>query len=176
MIYLISPETIKATTNVSDNLDDKYMVSAIQEAQEIDLQGIVGECLLNYLKQLVNEDTINNEENEVYKDMLDKAQYYLCYSVISKLCLLTNFKFNNFGVNTSSDEHLEGLSLADTKRLEEYYIKKADFFAKLLQEFLIDNKNNIPQLTECQCDKIKANITSSASTNIWLGGYRGQCL
>lgn len=173
MIFLISPEFIKNTTNVSDNLDDKYMVSAIREAQEIDLVQILGQNLLDRLKSMIDDNIIDDTDNIVYKDVVDKCQYYLCYSVIGKLCMLTNFKFNNFGVNQSSDEHLDNLSLTDTKRLEEYYNRKTDFFAKNLQDFLWQNRTNIPELDDCQCRKIKSNLDSAASTNIWLGGFRG---
>ena len=174
MIYLISPSTIKETTNISDNLDDKYLVSAIKEAQEVDLQQILGQNLLDTLKGMIDDNTIDNPENTIYKQVVDKCQFYLSYSACGKLCMLTNFKINNFGVNQTSDEKLNALGMTDTKRLEEYYNKKRDYFGGMLQNFLYNNRQQLPELDECQCRRISSNLSSSAATNIWLGGYRGK--
>ena len=173
-VYLINPNYIKSTSNVSDNLDDKYMVSAIKEAQEIDLIQILGEQLLNKLKELISEDELKDEGNEVYDDLVHQCQYYLCYNVLSKLCMLTSFKINNIGVNQTSDDRVTNLTMNDTLKLENYYQKKVDFFCERLQNFILNNHSNLPELCECQCNKIKSNLHSSATTNIWLGGDRGQ--
>ena len=75
-ILLSSEKFIKETTNVSDNLSGKYLLPSLREAQEIGLRGILGDCLLAKLKQLVKENEIGLPVNEAYKDLLDRCQYY----------------------------------------------------------------------------------------------------
>ena len=36
-----------------------------------------------------------------------------------------------------------------------------------------EHYSNIPELSECECYKVKSNTYSAASTGIWLGGARG---
>ena len=47
---LISVDTIKTNTNISDNLEDKVLYPAIQRAQDIELQSVIGTDLYRALQ------------------------------------------------------------------------------------------------------------------------------
>ena len=49
---LCSEKFIKENSSISDNVAGKYILAALRDAQEIRLKGILGECLLNTLKQM----------------------------------------------------------------------------------------------------------------------------
>ena len=66
-VLLISPDFIRATTNISNNLQDKYLHSAIREATDIDFEEIIGGKMLTNIKNLVASGDINKEENIKYK-------------------------------------------------------------------------------------------------------------
>ena len=66
-IYLISPNFVRTNTNISTNLQDKFIQSAIREATDIDFQEISGSNLLIKLKKIIDKDEINNPENVLYK-------------------------------------------------------------------------------------------------------------
>ena len=94
---LTSTTTIRTITNISDNVSDKYLLSALREAQEQGLVEIIGQPLLDALKAMVDSGTV--DDNEPYKRLLDHIKYYLCYKSVSNLCVIVSFKIDNIGVN-----------------------------------------------------------------------------
>ena len=48
-ILLTSEEFVKSYSNISNNVNGKYLRVAIREAQEIELRGILGSFLLDYV-------------------------------------------------------------------------------------------------------------------------------
>lgn len=147
-------------------------MSALQEAQEIELREIVGDCLLDALKTMVEDKHVEG----LYEELIDKCQYVLAYRTIASLCIMATYKIANVGTVTTSDDNVSNLAWGDLVRVKEYYTHKADYFTLLLQKFLLQNKSSIPELKECDCNRIKANLRSSASSGLWLGGVRGRRL
>lgn len=88
-ILFSSENFIKSVSNISDNLSGKYILPALREAQEIDLREILGDRLLRKIKDLVADNYINTEPFIDYKTLVDKCKYYLAYTVIARLCLIT---------------------------------------------------------------------------------------
>ena len=171
---LTSPDFIKSMTNISDNLNGKVMQAAIREAQEIDLKEIIGTVMLKKLKTLVADGTIENEENENYLDLLNECQYFLAYTVIAKLCIITSYKIDNAGVVKTSDERVENASEEEIYNIQEFYQRKADYWISQLQAFILNHLGVLPEITETQCREIHATLYSAANTTIFLGGARGK--
>ena len=170
-VYFIDPELVKQLTNVSSNLEGKVLGPAIIEAGNA-LRDIVGDALCDKLEELISTEKIDLDENVNYKLLLDKSQYFLAYTAASLTTTLTAVKIDNFGVSRSTDEHIESLSLSDVFTISEHYQKKADEYCGKLQNWILKNKKKFPELTENQCNDIKANLYSAASCGIWLGGTR----
>lgn len=173
-VLLTSEEFVKSYSNISNNVNGKYIGVAIREAQEIELRGIIGSCLLEKLKELVDNEEIDGEGNEIYKEILDQCQYFLAYTTVKNLCLTTSYKIDNIGVSQTYDENIQSLSLEDTYNVMEQYARKADYFCGLLQEYLLQHKQFIPELNDAQCSCIQANLNHAATGGIWLGGRRGK--
>ncbi len=173
-ILLTSEEFIKSYSNISNNVNGKYIRVAIREAQEIELRGILGSCLLERLKELIQTEEIDLPENGIYKEIIDQCQYFLAYTAVKNLCLTTSFKIDNIGVSQTYDENITSMSMDDTYNIMEQYARKADYFCGLLQEFLIQRKELIPELNDSQCSCIQSNLTNAATGGIWMGGRRGK--
>lgn len=173
-VYLISPEFIKGMTNVSDNLSDKYLQSAIRESQDVDLQSVLGTKLYKKIKALVADGTIDNAGNEIYKEIADNAQYMLAYNAIAKVVVITSVKIDNMGNTQTSDERVTNISVNDTFKIQKVYQDKADFYTKRLQAFLAENHKDIPEICKNSCYDIHSNLSSTESSGIWLGGKRGK--
>lgn len=173
-IFLVSPNFVRTTTNISSNLQDKYLQSGIREATDIDLQEVLGSNLLAKLKLLIENNTISEPDNHIYKEILDKAKYFLAYSVVARVVVISSFKIDNIGTNKAYDENIQPLEFDDIFKLEQYYLNKADFYKKKLQGFLTHNCNEIPELYKNCVHDIQTNLTSAASCGLWLGGERGK--
>lgn len=170
-IVLLTSETfVKDLTPMSDNLSGKYLLPALQEAQEIGLRSILGDRLLDKLKELVSSNQLT--EGSPYMELLDKIQYYLAYQALVSVIMNTSFKIHNFGLNQTSDERLTNPSFTDTVRIVKYYQDKADYYCLLLQHYLLQNKPKFPELTGWDCKKINAHLRTSFTGGLWLGGAR----
>ena len=173
-IILTSEKFVKSVTSVSDNIAGKYILPSLREAQEQGLKGILGDALLAKLKSLVANKEIDLESNVAYKILLDRCQYYLAYAAIVEVTNKVSYKIGNFGVAKSSDENLQVASQDEIGKMQYYYQSKADAHCLDLQNFLLQNRTDYPELTENCCHTIESNLHSAASCGIFLGGARGK--
>ena len=175
-ILLTSETFVKEVSSISDNLAGKYLRPSIREAQDIQFRGIVGDTLLAKLKQLVADKTINAEENAHYKRLLDLAQYLLAYVAIVETAQKVTFKIANAGVVQTPDENVQVADQPDMSRVQSYYQAKADAATIDLQNYLLNNWKDYPELTEGDYNRIHSNLYSAASCGVFLGGGRGKRL
>ena len=173
-IILTSEAFVKSVTSASDNLNAKYLRPSIREAQELRYKRIVGSCLLNTLKGMVASGDIDAPENVAYKDLLDASQYFLAYAALVEVADKVAYKMANLGVVKTADQNVFNASQDEVAKLKYYYQAKADACCYELQRWLLDNAPAFKELDACTCGQIRANLRSSASCGIWLGGARGK--
>ena len=171
--YLLTSGTfVKSVSNISDNVAGKFILPSIREAQEIQLKSILGSCLLETLKMMGANGTLTATGNEKYKELVDQCQYFLAYTAITEILPKVSYKVGNFGLSRSNDENLTVVSQDEIAKQQYYYQSKADFYALELQQWVLDNYTSFPELSECQCGKIRSNLYSAATCGLWLGGPR----
>lgn len=173
-ILLCSELFVKNVMSISDNVAGKFIMPSIREAQEIGFQGIVGTKLYNKLRALVADGTISETSNEMYKALLDKAQYFIAYTAVVEICPKVSFKIANAGVVKTADENVSGATADEVGKVQEYYQAKADFIAYELQQWILDNATAFPELSQGDCRHIASELYSSASSGVFLGGARGK--
>lgn len=173
-ILLSSENFIKSVTNISDNIAGKYILSSLREAQEVSLKNIIGESLLEKLKSLVKSEGIEKDENIRYKYLLNKCQYYLAYMTIVEMVYKVSYKIGNAGVVKTSDENLQVATLDEIISQKEYYQGKADFHCYEVQNYILQDMADFPEVDEHLCRKIHATLHSAASCGFFLGGARGK--
>lgn len=170
-VLLTSESFVKSVSSLSDNVYGKYLLPSIREAQETSLRSILGDSLTDRLKK---ESQRKDEAEKKYLDLIDKLQYYLAYSSIVELIPKIQFKIVNAGVVKTTDENLQTASYSEIEKMIFYYQSKADSECRKLQQWLLKNHSDYPELSDNDCRSIKANLTSAASCGIWLGGARGK--
>lgn len=145
-VLLISEETLKTYSLVNDNVDGKYILPAIQTAQDIDLETLIGKALLDKLCKLVETGEIVS--NSKYKTLLDDyITPYLVWQVMSNLQLGINYKLSNSGVITNDDERKSRLEYRNNQLLQEQYKHYADSYAIKLKDYLC--KGDYPEYYQC---------------------------
>lgn len=175
-ILFISEDFIKTNSGLNDNLFGKSLLPAIREAQDIYLQQIIGSTLYKKLIQLVNDDTIGDDENAIYKELLDEyVRTYMLYQTIVQVIPVTNVKLSNYGTTLSDDQYLVNLSQGDAELIEKHYSIMADFYARRLQEFILNNCDKL-DVDVCTCEGLRANLQTAATSGLFLDGYRGRVL
>lgn len=148
-VFLISEQTLKADSLINDNTGTEFIRPAIELAQDIHLQELIGTKLLNKICSLVQNDTIVQYPD--YKALLDEyITPYLEWMVTSLIQLPIAFKTRNLGVIQTNDDRVNNLGLKDVQVLEQYYANKAAFYATRMSKFLKANTNIYPEY--CSCD------------------------
>lgn len=171
---LTNEEMVKGLLPVSQNLAGEYLAPAMFEAQELGLKGIVGSTLLAALK--AHETAGDWDEYPAYKDLKERAQFYLAYKTIQEVLPKISYKICNAGAVRTADTNREHMSREQVDALIEDYSSKADAFCYELQKWLCANLAQFPEIPGCECEAIRSNLYSAASCGIWLGGPRGRML
>lgn len=174
-ILLTSERFVKSVTNISDNLEGKYLQAGIREAGDI-LENILGSALVQSLKRKVADGSITRLENAAYKDLLDIAQYFLAYTAVVQAMQMCDYKIANAGVVKTPDQNVVTATDEERDRKVEFYQAKADAHAFRLQKHVLNNRRFFPELDECAYNAIRSNLYSAATSGIFLGGPRGKMI
>lgn len=180
---IITPDEVRTLSNISDNVNSKVLAAAIRTVQDDELMLIVGEPLLDKLKDVkenggpeISRDVKSPDGRSIYTEVIEKAKMFIINKVIAELIVMINYKIDNAGLIQTSDDNIECLGIDDTLTLKGYYDSRADHYAHLLQNFLIENLSRIPELTQPQVYKIHATLHSAGNPSVFLGGARGRGL
>lgn len=163
---LITTDELKTDGFVNHNMEDEYLYTAIDEAQDVWLRETLGDALLEKLEELVEAEQI---EGTIYEVLLEKyVKIYLKYKVLSLLCVPLTFKLRNAGVVSQYSGEISTTGIEDTKYLEGYYEQKADFFRNRLTTYLEKNKNDITEYKWC-CKQVTNPDPVHPACTIYLG-------
>ena len=169
-VLIVSEDFVKSNSNLGDNVFGKFLLPAIRESQEIYLQQIIGTALYESILEKIKDGNLVDPYKEFVDDYI---RWTLLYQVLSDVIDILDVKLANLGTVRSRDEYVDSISDGERDRLKQNYQYKADFYCKRMQEFLLNNRNAFPELDECTCDRLDAQLHSSASTGRFLGGARG---
>lgn len=149
-VLLISEATIKKYSLVNDNVDGKYILPAIQTAQELDLENAIGPALVGKLCELVATGDITKDENINYKDLLDSyVTPYLVWQVMSSIQIGLNYKFTNSGIIGNDDERKNRLEFRNAQLLQEQYNNYANSYCNKMKNYLCHNSKLFPEYHQC---------------------------
>ena len=165
-VLLLSEQRLKEDSLVNNNADSMYIFPAIQTAQEIGLQPILGTKLYNKLLAVVE----NGGEDKYFFLIDNYVIPYLEMKVMADIQLPLAYKFRNGGIVQSTSENTTIPSLQDTQYIVEYYENKASFYANRMSDFLIANNNEYPEYNSCDSLADMCSNRMSYNTGIYLGG------
>lgn len=184
-VMLVGPDAVKSGSYVNYNVDDGVIGASIREGQEIHLQSIIGSNLLYRLQELVynslkgNADSIDDDENEIYKTLLDDyVEPYMVNKVQALICVPVSFKVRNLGVSKNSDTNTNAPTLQEVMAVQKRYNTMAARYATYLSKFLCIHRSELPELDEgntCGCgDFVKPVIGKMfVETGLVLGSTEG---
>jgi hypothetical protein len=166
-VMLLSEKRLKEDSLVNNNVDSMYIYPAIQTAQELGLQPLLGTKLYKKLIQIVETAA---EGNERYYYLLDEYVIpYLEMKVMSDIQIPLMYKMRNAGMVQNVVENATIPSMKDDQYLVEYYDNKAKFYADRMSDYIIANRKDYPEYCNCSdCSEMPSN-PMSYNTNIYLG-------
>ncbi len=165
-VLLLSEQRLKEDSLVNNNVDSMYIFPAIQTAQEIGLQPLLGTKLYNKLL-----DVVENGGEDQYFTLLDKYVIpYLEMKVMADIQIPLAYKVRNAGLVQNTSENTTLPTLQETQYIVEYYENKAAFYANRMSDYIIANSNEYPEYNSCDSLADLHSNRMSYSTGIYLGG------
>lgn len=160
-VYFISEKNLRAQSLINDNVDSTYLNSAILTAQTTNLKEVIGSTLYKKIEDLVISGDIKTEEHAIYQTLLDDyIQPYLINRIMSDICVPLHYKARNAGIVVNADQHFQSASLNEVEYVKNYYEHLSVFNANRVIEFIIKNKDIIPECDE-NWIKMSRNTTKS---------------
>ena len=145
-VFLISEDTLKSETIINDNTGSEYIKPAIETAQDIYLQQLIGSELLYKLYNLIENGKIEEDANFHYKDLIDDyITNYLKYKVLSEITVPISYKYRNAGVVQANGDHYQQTTLRDAQLVANHYDLRANFYAERLSKHLCTNSDKFPE-------------------------------
>lgn len=166
-VYLISVKTLKENSVINNNVDEMYVLPAVEYAQDSGLQPLLGTKLYNRLMDLV-ESGITEESD--YKYLLDEyITPYLINKVTADIQIPLSFKLRNQGVVQQTGENTYVPSLKDMQYVAQSYENKANFYANRLSDFLRANRSKYPEYCKIDSCADMPSDKNAYKTGIFLG-------
>lgn len=144
---MIDEQYIKNNSLIADNLDSKYLRSAVETAQIQHLQATIGSQLYDKLLNEIDTDTVSEDDAELLEEYIKP---FLLHLVLADIIIPLQYKFRNAGMVGNTDERLQRSSLEEANWLQQYYMDKAHFFGNRLFNFLVANTSRYKDFCKCK--------------------------
>ena len=149
---MIDSEYVVRYSTVSANMDAKYLTPCIVTAQVQDLQQLIGTPLSTSLAEKVDDESIDAEGNELYKELLDEyVKPFLLAATQSELLISNAVKLRNSGNMQYLDTNQTNMSMKDVEYLVQHYRDQAAFLGNRVTEYLKCHRTAFPELKACGC-------------------------
>ena len=167
-VLFISESFLKENTQVSDNVDVKYIRESILWSQDSQIQVILGTTLYNKLKDDIEASSLAG----VYKTLVDDyIQVCLKHYVTAECLKMAHYKITNKGLQIQDSEQSQPASTSRLDNIVESEINKGDWYRQRLIDFLCENSSDYPEYEnpDSGVDTIQP-TRDNYRTSIYLGG------
>lgn len=162
---LISEDTLKNESIISDNVDMKILVPTIELVQDIYLQPIIGTKLLDALKYRIFNNCNDDNDRLLLEHYIEKV---IIYGVLSEGSTPLVYKYMNKSIAKSTSDTTQEASLEEVKYLFAKYADRMQWYLKRLDDFLCHNSNAYPEFRDSRFPDVVPNGRAYQS-GIFLG-------
>lgn len=137
---LISPERLKDTSRIENNVSDRLLKDIIINVQDTVLQPIIGTSLYNRL--INNVETLNSDETSLIKDYIWNV---LTYAVLYELMSTGTYKISSTGVVKSGSQDFTVADISEIAKIKRQIKYDLGHYVKYLSEYLVFNSAKFPK-------------------------------
>ena len=141
---LISETKVREFTNMNDNVDTALIKNGIREAQDIEIQRIIGTLLYDSIMTQVDNNTWTNSNYQtlvndyIQNSLLYWAYYYIVESIFVR-------ERNNGLLMPTGGENSVNVSEKQYNVRRQSIKNKAEFYSEKLTNYIITNTNLFPE-------------------------------
>lgn len=157
IVYFVSEDDIKKYTPVSLNVETSIIKKAIIDAQQINIQQVLGSLLYKKIDSLVvgGPAVMNLPVNANYKTLFDEYIFNCTiHWTLVEILPYARFKIMNVGVNTQNSDNSTTAGFDEFKYVSGLLKNKAEFFTTRMKDYLVANYTLFPEYSYCdsKCD------------------------
>lgn len=157
MVNFISIKRIKELTYIEGNVDEDKLNPFRTQAQDINLQQVIGSELYNDLKDKIRNNTLTTDDKELIEDYIHGmlANWTVYYAIP-----FINFQFTNKAITKAKSALTpdEFAGLDEVKYIRNETRNVAEFYTARLVKYLLMNLDNFPKCAQNE------NLNQSART------------
>lgn len=145
-VQLISEAKIREFTDMNNNVDSKLISNAIREAQDIELQRLLGTLLYNKILSDVQSNTLTGAYKTLVDDWIQNFLLYATYYITLEYIYMR--PRNNGLLTPQGGENSESVDRQMFNVKRQSVQNKREFYAEKLTDYLIENQNSYPEISE----------------------------
>jgi hypothetical protein len=141
-VLLVSAKKIKAFTEVNENVDEILLLSNIQIAQDLGLQGLLGTRFYNQILTNAQNNTLTNPQRTLLEDYI---QPYLLWRATWEALPTLYMRVMNKSVIVGSTEQGQPVGSKDLNYLRNIHENRFSFYAQRLMDYIKNNPSDFPE-------------------------------
>ncbi len=145
-VQLISEAKIREFTDMNNNVDSKLISNAIREAQDIELQRLLGTLLYNKILSDVQSNTLTGAYKTLVDDWIQNFLLYATYYITLEYIYMR--PRNNGLLTPTGGDNSESVDRQMFNVKRQSVQNKREFYAEKLTDYLIENQNSYPEISE----------------------------
>lgn len=140
-VLFLNATHIKEYTFVDQNVDEKYLLVAIKEAQELHAREYLGTALYDQLISQIDTGSVS----ALNTTLLDTyIQPMLKYWTIYEAAPFLNIKITNKNISKKSSDGSSAVDLSELDRIINKVHTKAKYYTKRMVKYLCENSTSYP--------------------------------
>jgi hypothetical protein len=148
-VLLINRADIMRITGLSGNIDEDKILPHVMTAQDIHLQPIIGTNLMQKVKDLIEDDELDDAGNEYYATLENTyITPTLVYLVMWDFLPFLQYEISNGGINQHTTENGISASEENMNMLVKKFKDKAEFYGNRMSDYICDNSSEFPEISE----------------------------
>jgi hypothetical protein len=162
----ISTDYLYKNTIIDDNVDADLLNKFIVESQDINIQQVLGNALYQKLMDdIVTSTTPSGSYLTLLTNFIQKCQAeWVVYHALPFI----NYRLTNKSVAKKDSEYSDASDLDEVKYLRQSVRDKAEFYSKMLSDYLCKNESLFPEYTSDNDHTIRPSRNNYFS-GIYLG-------
>lgn len=143
---IISEAKLRQFTDINDNLDSRFITSAVIESQDIHIQRIIGTLLYNKIMSDIDSDSLSGNYKSLVDDYIQPSLlYWSYYECLEAIYIRPR---NNGLLRSTGGDNSESVDLTIYEKKRQSVKNKAEWYSEKLTDHLIEYQGNFPELTE----------------------------
>jgi len=142
----VSETKLRQFTDMNNNVDSELIKNAIREAQDIEVQRLLGTRLYKRIIAGIIADDLTADETSLLNDYIaDTTIYWSYYYCLDAIYIRPR---NNGILRANGGENSEAVDITLYDRKRKAVLKKAEWYSELMATYLVENRSTFPLLDD----------------------------